>query len=198
MFIDSTSKRGVNMTKGEEVIFLYHLSDGEILQVVGDWFKAKRINYSDELFAEYYKKIVENVQMIKGLKEYLAYKTNERIFSWLSIYHKEKQGESDGSIDELKEIVPEWFMKGRFEEIENMFNSKFFKHTFNRFDVEYDSNMSTFSVTLETVKELDNIALEILKSDVQEYLNQKMTLINFLEGKIIEPMLMEFTFDIDW
>ena len=79
-----------------------------------------------------------------------------------------------------------------------MFNSKFFKHTFKKFDVEYDSNMSTFYVTLDTLKELDSIALEILKSDVQEYLASKMTLINFIDGKIIEPMLMEFTFDIDW
>ena len=186
------------MAKGEEVIFLYHLSDGEILQVVGDWFKAKRIIYSDELFSEYYEEILHNVQKIKGLKKYLSHKTNEKIFQWLSIYHKKKQGESDGSIDELKEIVPEWFLKGRYQEIEEMFNSKFFKHTFNRYDVEYDSNMSTFYVTLDTIKELDNIGLEILKSDVQEYLSHKMTLINFLDGKILEPMQIEFTFDIDW
>ena len=186
------------MAKGEEVIFLYHLSDGEILQVVGDWFKAKRIIYSDELFSEYYEEILHNVQKIKGLKKYLSHKTNEKIFQWLSIYHKKKQGESDGSIDELKEIVPEWFLKGRYQEIEEMFNSKFFMHTFNRYDVEYDSNMSTFYVTLDTIKELDNIGLEILKSDVQEYLSHKMTLINFLDGKILEPMQIEFTFDIDW
>lgn len=186
------------MSKGEEFIFLFHLSDGEILQVVGDWFKAKRINYTDESFAEYYEEIIKNIQKSKGLKKDLSHKTNEKIFQWLSIFHKQKQGETDGSIDELKEIVPEWFLKGRYQEIENMFNSKFFKHTFKKFDVEYDSNMATFYVTLDTVKELDSIALEILKSDIQEYLTHKMTLIKFLDGKILKPLLMEFTFDIDW
>jgi hypothetical protein len=186
------------MSSADEVIFLYHLSVSQILQVVGDWFKAKRINYTDELFTEYFEQIKENVLKKNGLKEYLSHKTDEIIFQWLSIYHKHKQGETDGFIDELKEIVPEWFMKGRYEEIEQMFNSKFFKHTFTRFDVEYDSNMSTFYVTLDTAKELDSIALEILKSDIQEYLSQKMTLIKYLDGKILEPMKMEFTFEIEW
>lgn len=186
------------MSKSGKNIFSLNLSVGEILQIVGDWFKAKRINYSDELFSEYFDQVKDNCSKKNGLEDFLANKTNEIIFKWLSIYHKQKQGESDGSIDELKEIVPEWFLKGRYQEINDMFNSKFFKHTFQRFDVEYDSNMSTFYVMLDTKKELDSIALEILKSDVEEYLASKMTLINFIDGKILEPMKMEFTFDIDW
>lgn len=186
------------MSKSGEEIFSFNLSVGEILQIVGDWFKAKRINYSDDLFAEYFDQVKSNCAKTNGLEDFLVNKTNEIIFKWLSIFHKQKQGESDGSIDELKEIVPEWFLKGRYQEIEEMFNSKFFKHTFKKFDVEYDSNMATFYVTLNTMKELDSIALEILKSDVEEYLASKMTLINFLDGKILEPLIMEFTFDIDW
>ena len=186
------------MVNEGEVILDYKVSISDILRIVGDWFSAKRIHYSDEMFEDYFNHVKNGCVESDGLQSYLIEKTSELVWIWLSIYHTKKRVSYKEVKEEKMDIIPDWFVKGRYDELENMLNSKFFSYSFNKFDIEYDSSFKYFSLTLDLEKEIDDIAFEILKEDVVAYLDNHLTLLKYKEGKLVEPKLAELVFKITW
>lgn len=188
----------IRMNSEEESPIGYNLTQKEILEIVGDWFTSKRIHYTDEMFSEYFSHIKTNCLEKDKLTEYLSQKASEIIFKWLSAYHSENKKKFKEAAEEEEELVPEWLLKQRYAELETMFASKIFTYVFTRYEIEYDSAIRTFTVTLHTEKQMDDLALGILTNDVDSYLKNRPTLLNFKEGKIIELKSAELDFEIIW
>lgn len=186
------------MTDDEALILDYKVSVEDLLRIVGDWFSAKRIHYSDEMFEDYFNHIKDGCEESDGLSDYLLEKTSELIWIWLSIHHTKKRGSYTEVKEEKMDIIPDWFVKGRYDELEKMLTSEFFSYSYNKFDIEYDSSFKYFSLTLDLKKEIDDIAFEILAEDVVTYLDNNLTLLKYKEGKLIESKLAEMIFKITW
>ncbi|MEE9410154.1 MAG: hypothetical protein V3V41_04440 [Candidatus Heimdallarchaeota archaeon] len=184
--------------KEEEMIFDYKLTLEDILKIVGDWFSAKRIHYVDEMFEDYFEHVKDGCMKTSGMQEYISDKSSEIIWIWLSIYHRKKRGSYKEVKEEKEELIPEWFLKGRYDELENLLKSKYFSYSYDKYDIEYDSFLREFSVTLRLKKEMDEIAFKVLISDVKAYLDNHLTLLSCKEGKIIESKIIEFCFKINW
>lgn len=186
------------MSSKKDYSFSYEFSIANVLEIVGDWFKAKRIMYTDEMFEDYYKFVEEQCFTDNFIEELVKTKVRESIYKWLSVFH-EKQKESYDHIDkEEGEIVPEWFLKNRYSELEEMFSSKYFNYDFNKIEIEYDSAFKAFMVSVTTDKEIGEITHRILSDDVETYLEHRLTLLNFIEAKILDSRSIEFVFKMDW
>jgi len=186
------------MTDEGEIVLDYTVNIGDILRIVGDWFSAKHIHYSDEMFEDYFQHVKHGCIESDGLLSYITEKTNELVWIWLSIYHTKQRVSYKDVKEEKMDLIPQWFVKGRYDELENMLTSKFFSYSYNKFDIEYDSSFKYFSLTLDLEKEIDDVAFEILTEDVTAYLDNHLTLLKYKEGKLIEPKLAELIFKITW
>ena len=182
--------------KSDKILFEFDINN--ILDIVGKWFESKMIHYSDEMFRDYYKHIQSKILPGESLNEYLLLRVNELIFKLLGDYHEKKKDTYKEVTEEEAELVPQWFLTERYTEIQEMFSSKFFKHTFASVDIEYDSAIKIFGVTLHLEKEIDSTSYEILLNDVRSYLKNRITLLNFNQGKVLGPNILEITFGIDW
>ena len=186
------------MTDEGEIILDFKVDVGDLLRIVGDWFSAKYIHYSDEMFEDYFNHVKGGCLESEGLFSYVTEKTNELIWIWLSIYHTKKKISYKDVKEERIDLIPEWFLKGRYDELEQMITSKFFNYSFSKFDIEYDSSLKYFALSLNLEKEIDDIAFEILAEDVVAYLDNHLTLLKYKEGKLLEPTLAELIFKITW
>ncbi|MHA1591923.1 MAG: hypothetical protein ACTSUP_05585, partial [Candidatus Heimdallarchaeaceae archaeon] len=67
------------------------LSPEDLLQIIGDWFKAKRISYSDEMFYDYNNMVKDKITETNEIIEYLNIKIQEKVFQWLSVHHSNRK-----------------------------------------------------------------------------------------------------------
>jgi len=186
------------MSSEKSYSFHYEFSITNVLEIVGDWFQAKRIMYTDEMFEDYYKFVEEQCFTDNIIEEVIKTQVRETIYKWLSVFHEGKKESYDHIDKEEGEIVPEWFLKNRHKEIEDMFSSKYFSYDFKKIETEYDSAFKAFVVSVKTDKEIGEITLRILSDDIETYLNNRLTLLSFIEGKIIDHNTAEFVFKMDW
>ncbi|MHA1218975.1 MAG: hypothetical protein ACTSSN_10940 [Candidatus Heimdallarchaeaceae archaeon] len=182
--------------KPNKLVFQFDTTS--ILEIVGKWFESKMIHYSDEMFSDYYEHVKGRLLTSESFNDYLLLRVNELIFKLLGDYHGKKKETYKDVAEEEDELVPQWFLTERYAEIQEMFSSKFFKHSFTEIDVEYDSALKIFSVTLHLEKEIDSTSYEILLNDVRSYLKNRITLLNFNHGKVLGPNILDITFGIDW
>jgi hypothetical protein len=182
--------------KPNKIEFQFDISN--VLDIVGKWFESKMIHYSDEMFSDYYEHVKKRILTSDSLNEYLLLRVSDLIFKLLGDYHDKKKETYKEVTEEEAELVPQWFLTERYTEIQEMFDSKFFKHTFTEVDIEYDSAVKIFSVTLHLEKDIDSTSYEILLNDVKSYLKNRITLLNFNQGKVLGPNILEITFGIDW
>ncbi len=187
------------MSEEEKVeTLIFELDLNSILETVGNWFDSKMIHYSDQMFADYFENVKSKLLSSETLNEYLKLRIDELIFKLLSVYHEKKKTAYEEVTEEVEELVPAWFLTERYNEIEEMFRSKFFSHTFAEVETEYDSAIKIFTITLRLEKEIDKAGYDGLMNDLQSYLKNRITLLNFNQGKIIDPKELEITFGIDW
>ncbi len=186
------------MKPEEENSFSYEFSKAHVLEIVGDWFKAKRIMYADDMFEDYYNFVEEQCFTDNFIEEFIKTQVRESIYKWLSVFHEGKKDSYDHIDKEEGEIVPEWFLKNRYKELEDMFSSKYFNYDFNKIETEYDSAFRAFIVTVITDKEIGEITLRILSDDIETYLENRLTLLSFIEVKIVDDNTAEFVFKMDW
>ena len=177
---------------------IFELDLNSILETVGNWFDSKMIHYSDDMFSDYFEHVKSKLLKSETLNEYLKLRIDELIFKLLSVYHDKKKISYKEVSEEEEELVPAWFLTERYNEIEEMFRSKFFAHLVDEVETEYDSAMKMFTVTLNLEKEIDKAGYEIIINDLKSYLNNRITLLNFNQGKIISPFQVEIIFGIDW
>jgi len=187
------------MAEGEEKEHVkFEIELKQILEIVGMWFDSKLIQYSDSMFDDYFDHVKSKLMTSDSLSEYIRLRINELIFKLLSVHHERQKTLYKDVMEEEEEIVPAWFLTERYAEIEEMFSSKFLSYTFDEVDTEYDSNVKAFTVTLHLEKEIDSSSYETLMNDIKTYLENRITLLNFNDGKIIEPDILEITFGLDW
>ena len=177
---------------------IFELDLNSILETVGNWFDSKMIHYSDAMFSDYFENVKGKLLASETLNEYLKLRVDELIFKLLSVYHDKKKTSYEEVAEEEEELVAAWFLTERYNELEEMFRSKFFAHIVADVETEYDSAMKIFTVTLNLEKEVDKAGYEIILSDLQNYLKNRITLLNFNQGKIISPFQLEIVFGIDW
>ncbi len=177
---------------------IFELDLNSILETVGNWFDSKMIHYSDEMFSDYFENVKTKLLASESLHEYLKLRVDELIFKLLSVYHEKKKPSYVEIAEEEEELVPAWFLTERYNEIEEMFNSKFFSYNFAEVETEYDSVLKIFTVTLRLDKEMDKAGYDSLINDLQSYLKNRITLLNFNQGRIISPFDLEIVFGIDW
>ena len=186
------------MSSEKDYNLTYNFSIENVLEIVGDWFKAKRIMYTDEMFEDYYKFVEEQCFTDNLIEEVIKTQVRESIYKWLSVFHERKKESYDHIDKEEGEIVPEWFLKNRYTELEDLFSSKYFSYDFKKIETEYDSAFKAFIVTVNTDKEMGEITLRIISDDIETYLNNRLTLLSFIEGKSIDDKTAEFVFKMDW
>ncbi|MHA1198808.1 MAG: hypothetical protein ACTSQF_05575 [Candidatus Heimdallarchaeaceae archaeon] len=177
---------------------IFELDLNSILETVGNWFDSKMIHYSDDMFSDYFENVKAKLLSSETLDDYLKLRIDELIFKLLSVYHEKKKQSYEEVTEEEEELVPAWFLTERYNEIEEMFRSKFLSHTFAEVETEYDSVMKKFTITLHLDKEVDKPGYDVLINDIQSYLKNRITLLNFNQGKIISPFELEIVFGIDW
>ncbi len=177
---------------------IFELDLNSILETVGNWFDSKMIHYSDDMFSDYFEHVKAKLLKSETLNEYLKLRVDELIFKLLSVYHDKKKKSYKEVAEEEEELVPAWFLTERYNEIDEMFNSRFFAHLVADVETEYDSAMKIFTVTLHLDKEVDKEGYEVIIKDLKSYLNNRITLLNFNQGKIISPFELEIIFGIDW
>ncbi|MBY9001556.1 MAG: hypothetical protein KGD64_11605 [Candidatus Heimdallarchaeota archaeon] len=174
------------------------LSPKDLLEIIGDWFKSKRIFYSDEMFYDYHTMLNDKLTETNEMTEYLNIKLQEKIFQWLSLHHSNRK-DVYGKVEEQdEELVPAWFLQERFKEIEMMISSKFFSYGFRDIAMEYDSALKQFIVSLFSEKEMDEVSLGVLASDMQAYLENQLTLLDLESTKILEEKQIELVFSLIW
>jgi hypothetical protein len=186
------------MSKEKGFSINYEFTITNVLEIVGDWFKAKRIMYTDEMFEDYYKFVEEQCFANNSLEEIIKIQVRESIYKWLSVFHERKKETYDHIDKEKGEIVPEWFLRNRYKELEDMFSSKYFSYDFKKVETEYDSAFQAFVVTVNTDKEIGDIILRIISDDIETYLENRLTLLSFIEAKIVDENTAEFIFNMDW
>ena len=172
-------------------------SPEDLFHTIGDWFKAKRIYYSDDMFYDYHNMAKEKISMTNELIDYLTIKIQEKVFQWLSVYHSKKK-ETYAVKEEDEELVPAWFLQERFKEIEMMLSSKFFDYKFTNIAMEFDSALKEFIVSLFTEKEMDDVNLGVLTTDINAYLSNQLTLLELKEAKLQQKNQIEITFSLVW
>ena len=177
---------------------IFELDLNSILETVGNWFDSKMIHYSDEMFSDYFEHVKAKLLSSETLHEYLKLRIDELIFKLLSVYHDKKKPSYDQVAEEEEELVPAWFLTERYNEIDEMFRSKFFAHIVADVETEYDSAMKIFTVSLNLEKEVDKSGYETIITDIQNYLKNRITLLNFNQGKLVSPFQLEIVFGIDW
>jgi len=170
----------------------------QVLETVGKWFDSKMIKYNDKMFSDYFQHVKAKILSEVNIKHYLRLRVDELIFKLLSVYHNKHKEQYEEVIEEEEELVPEWFLTERYTEIEEMFSSKFLSYSFSDVDTEYDSSTKAFTVTLYVDKEIDRQSYDVLMKDIKTYLDNRITLLQFNEGKIIEPKKLEIRFSLDW
>ena len=186
------------MNVKKDYSFSYEFSISNVLEIVGDWFQAKRIMYTDEMFEDYYKFVEEHCFTDNLIEEIIKTQVRESIYKWLSVFHEGKKDTYDHIDKDEGEIVPEWFLKNRYKELEEMFSSKYFSYDFKKIETEYDSAFKAFIVTVTADKEIGEITLKIISDDIETYLENRLTLLSFIEGKNIDYNKSEFVFKMDW
>ncbi len=184
-----------NQEEGKIEIFL---SSSDLLQIIGDWFKAKRIFYSDEMFNDYHNNVSDKLNETNEMTEYLNIKLQEKVFQWLSTHHSNRKDVYQSVEEKDEELVPAWFLQERFKEIEMMISSKFFSYGFKDIAMEYDSALKHFIVSLFSNKEMDEMSLSVLSSDIQAYLVNQLTLLKLEKAKLHEKKQIEFVFSLIW
>ncbi|MHA1667542.1 MAG: hypothetical protein ACTSUR_02695 [Candidatus Heimdallarchaeaceae archaeon] len=170
----------------------------QVLETVGKWFDSKMIKYNDRMFSDYFQYVKAKILSEENINHYLKLRVDELIFKLLSVYHNKHKEQYEEVIEEEEELVPEWFLTERYTEIEEMFSSKFLSYSFSDVDTEYDSSTKAFTVTLYVDKEIDRQSYDVLMKDIKTYLDNRITLLQFNEGKIIEPKKLEIRFSLDW
>ena len=174
------------------------LSPENLLQIIGDWFKAKRIFYSDEMFYDYNNMVKDKLAETNEMIEYLNIKTQEKVFQWLSVHHSLRKDVYQKVEEKDEELVPAWFLQERFKELEMMFSSKFFSYGFKDIAMEYDSVLKQFIVSLFSEKEMDEMSLGVFSSDIKAYLENQLTLLDLEESKMLEEKQIELVFSLIW
>jgi hypothetical protein len=186
------------MSNQEDEKIEIFLSPEDLLQIIGDWFKAKRIYYSDEMFYDYNNMVKDKISETNEMITYLNIKIQERVFQWLSVHHSNRKDVYQKVEEKEEELVPAWFLQERFKEIEMMISSKFFSYGFKDIAMEYDSVLKHFIVSLFSDKEMDEMSLSVLSSDIQAYLENQLTLLKLEETKILDDKQIELVFSLIW
>jgi len=174
------------------------LSPEDLLQIIGDWFKAKRISYSDEMFYDYNNMVKDKITETNEIIEYLNIKIQEKVFQWLSVHHSNRKDVYQKVEEKDEELVPAWFLQERFKELEMMISSKFFSYGFKDISMEYDSVLKQFIVSLFSEKEMDEMSLGVLSSDIKAYLENQLTLLDLEGSKLLEEKQIELVFSLIW
>jgi len=188
----------VSMSKQNEGKIEVSLSPDDLLQTIGDWFEAKRILYSDEMFVDYHNMVKDKISETNEMIEYLNIKVQEKVFQWLSVHHSNRKEVYQKVEEKDEELVPAWFLQERFKELEMMISSKFFSYGFKDIAMEFDSALKQFIVSLFSDKEMDEKSLSVLSSDIQAYLENQLTLLDLEESKILEKKQIELVFSLIW
>ncbi|MHA1809884.1 MAG: hypothetical protein ACTSYH_06165 [Candidatus Heimdallarchaeaceae archaeon] len=186
------------MSKQNEGKIEVSLSPDDLLQTIGDWFEAKRILYSDEMFVDYHNMVKDKISETNEMIEYLNIKVQEKVFQWLSVHHSNRKEVYQKVEEKDEELVPAWFLQERFKELEMMISSKFFSYGFKDIAMEFDSALKQFIVSLFSDKEMDEMSLSVLSSDIQAYLENQLTLLDLEESKILEKKQIELVFSLIW
>ncbi|MCG3223013.1 MAG: hypothetical protein H7647_01000 [Candidatus Heimdallarchaeota archaeon] len=79
-----------------------------------------------------------------------------------------------------------------------MISSKFFSYGFKDIAMEYDSVLKHFIVSLFSDKEMDEMSLSVLSSDIQAYLENQLTLLKLEGTKILDEKQIELVFSLIW
>ena len=184
-----------NQEAGKIEIFL---SPEDLLQIIGDWFKAKRIFYSDDMFYDYNNMVKDKLTETNEMIEYLNIKIQEKVFQWLSVHHSNRKDVYQKVEEKDEELVPAWFLQERFKELEMMISSKFFSYGFKDIAMEYDSVLKQFIVSLFSEKEMDEMSLGVLSTDIKAYLENQLTLLDLEGSKLLDEKQIELVFSLIW